>query len=46
MGTFNICTYPGGRTILGVGLRPLACWTCRFESHLSWYLSWVLCVVR
>jgi hypothetical protein len=24
---------PGGRTVLGVRLRPLACWDCGFESH-------------
>jgi hypothetical protein len=22
-----------GRAVLGVGLRSLACWDCRFESH-------------
>ena len=24
---------PSGRTVQGVGLRPLACWGCGFESH-------------
>ena len=24
---------PGGRATYGVGLRPLACWDCGFESH-------------
>jgi len=24
---------PIGRAVLGVGLRPLASWDCRFESH-------------
>ena len=24
---------PCGRAVLGVGLRPLACWECGFESH-------------
>ena len=24
---------PGGRAVKGVGLRPLACWNCGFESH-------------
>jgi hypothetical protein len=38
---------PGGRTVYGVGLRPLACWDYGFESHRRHgYLSWVLCVVR
>jgi len=23
-----------GRAVYGVGLRPLACWDCGFESHL------------
>jgi len=40
---------PGGRAILGVGLRPLACWDCGFESRqgkgcLS--LVSVVCFVR
>jgi len=24
---------PGGHSVQGVGLRPLACWDCGFESH-------------
>jgi hypothetical protein len=24
---------PGGRAVKGVGLRPLACWACEFESR-------------
>jgi hypothetical protein len=24
---------PGGRAVLGVGLRPFACWDCGFESR-------------
>ena len=32
---------PSGRAVWGVGLRPLACWDCGFESHRG-----VLCVVR
>jgi len=24
---------PGGRAIKGVGMRPLACWNCGFESN-------------
>jgi hypothetical protein len=24
---------PNGCAVLGVGLRPLACWECGFESH-------------
>jgi len=24
---------PSGRAVYGVGLRPLACWDCGFESH-------------
>jgi hypothetical protein len=24
---------PSGRAVFGVGLRPLACWDCGFESH-------------
>jgi hypothetical protein len=32
----------------GVGLRPLACWDCGFESHLGMdvFVLLVLCVVR
>jgi hypothetical protein len=32
----------------GVGLRPLACWDCGFESHRSMdvCLLWVLCFIR
>jgi len=25
--------HPGGREVLVVSLRPLACWECGFESH-------------
>jgi hypothetical protein len=33
---------PSGRAILGVGLRPLACWECGFESRRGYgYLSLV-----
>jgi len=40
---------PSGRAVKGVGLRPLPCWDCGFESHrghgcLS--VVSVLCVVR
>jgi hypothetical protein len=37
----------GDRTIWGVGLRPLACWDCGFESHraMDVCLLWKLCVV-
>jgi hypothetical protein len=24
---------PGGRAVVGVGLRPFACWDCGFESR-------------
>ena len=27
-------TDPGGRAVQGVGLRPLSCWDCGFESRL------------
>jgi len=26
-------TYPSGREVYGLGLRPLACWDCVFECH-------------
>jgi hypothetical protein len=29
----KIMADPSGRTVLGEGLRPLACWECGFESH-------------
>ena len=31
----NMCTEanPGGRAVSGVGLRPLVCWDCGFESR-------------
>jgi len=40
---------PNGRTVHGIGLRPLACRDCGFETHwghgrLS--VVWMLCVVR
>ena len=36
-----------GRAVQDVGLRPLACWDCVFESHRRHgCLLWVLCVVR
>jgi len=28
-----ICAGPSGRAVSGVGLRPLACCDCEFESH-------------
>ena len=36
-----------GRAVLGVGLQPLACWGCEFESRrgIDVCLLWVLCVV-
>jgi hypothetical protein len=30
---------PSGRAVWGVGLRPLACWDCRFESRRGACLS-------
>ena len=38
---------PSGRAVSDLGLRPLACWGCGFESHWSMdvCLSWLLCVV-
>jgi len=27
------CAGPSDRAVEGVGLRPLACWNCGFESH-------------
>jgi hypothetical protein len=39
--------HPSGRAVYGVGLRPLACWDCGFESlRRHGCLSVVLCVVR
>jgi len=29
----NLLTGPSGNAVEGVGLRPLACWDCGFESH-------------
>jgi len=26
---------PSGRAVQGVGLWPLACWNCGFESHIG-----------
>jgi hypothetical protein len=38
---------PSGRADYGVGLRPLACWDCGFESGRGrGCLSLVLCVVK
>jgi len=38
---------PSGSAVYGVGLQPLACWDCGFESHRGHgCLLWVLCVVR
>ena len=31
MTTLKFWAIPGGRAVLGVGLRPLACWDCGFE---------------
>ena len=28
-----LCCYPNGRGVWGVGLRPIACWDCGFESR-------------
>ena len=28
-----LCAGPSGRAVLGVGLRPLVCWDCGFESR-------------
>ena len=37
----------GSRAVWGVGLRPLACWDCGYESHRGhWCLLGVLCLVR
>jgi hypothetical protein len=37
-----------GRAVYGVGLGPLACWDCGFESRrgVEVCLLWVLCVGR
>jgi len=55
---FKICWYlvslymsvadPGGGAVKGVGLRPLTCWDCGFESHrgVDVCLLYVLCIVR
>jgi len=43
-------TDPSGRVVLSVGLRPLACWDCRFESRqghgCSSFVSVVCCQVE
>jgi hypothetical protein len=36
-----------GRAVYSVGLRPLTCWDCGFESRLGHgCLSWMLCVIK
>ena len=30
-----VASNPSGRTVYGVGLRPLPCWDCGFESRLG-----------
>jgi len=39
---------PKGSAFKDMGLRLLACWDHRFESHqgMGVWLSWVLCIVR
>ena len=38
---------PGGLAVKGVGMWPLTCWECRFESQQGHgYLSVVSCVVQ
>jgi hypothetical protein len=39
---------PSGRAVEGVGLRPLSCWFCGFESRrgMGVFPLGVLCVVR
>ena len=34
-----------GRAVQGVGLRPLACWDCGFESHREHGCPYVVSVV-
>ena len=38
-------TGPSGRAVLDVGLRRLACWDCRFESHRGHGRLSLVCVV-
>jgi hypothetical protein len=39
-------TDPSGRTVYGLGLRPLACWGCGFESdRVHGCVSGVCCVL-
>jgi len=39
VGTFNTCAYPGGRTILGAGLQPLACLELRVRIPSGVWMS-------
>jgi len=43
----NAGTAASGRAVYGVGLRPLACWDCGFESHRrAWmYVCCECCVL-
>ena len=40
----GISSDPGGRAVLGVSLRPLACWDYGFECRQSYVC--LLCVLR
>jgi len=44
----NIIADPSGRAVSGVGLRPLVCWHCGFESRRGHRVCvlLVLCFVR
>ena len=42
---FHNSTGPSGRAIWGVGLCPLTCWDCGFESHRGHWCLYVVSVV-
>ena len=48
MRCIKTCADPIGHAVYVVGLRPLACWNCGFESRweLESFLFRVLCLVR
>jgi len=47
LSTNDVGDGPSGRAVRDVGLRPLACWDCGFESHGdAWmFVLWMLCVL-
>ena len=45
IGASEISADPRGRAVLGVALRPFACWDCGFESRRRHACLCLLCVV-